>query len=129
MARQDCWLQQGNGIKFDGINMEALFYEYDPQKPIKTNDDKYVYIGNLQIGESKAVNQGKNEPIQFVSPFSYDDVVLWTDGKNLIQYFLDNKFAGLNLTLGEIFTTSNVQEKHTNDPMKIIGGVTLDEEG
>ena len=88
VARQDCWMNQdGVNIKFVGTNREALYYEFTPGKPIKTDDGKYVYIGKLQLGENKVVNQGPNNPIQFVNPLQFEDVVLWTEGESLIQYF------------------------------------------
>lgn len=43
-------------------------------------EDKYAYIGSAQIGEATAKKQDSG-PIQFIRPFEYEDVVLWTDGK------------------------------------------------
>lgn len=47
-----------------------------------------------------------------------------------MQYFLDKKFAGLNLTLGEIFTNQKLKEAELkSDEHTFIGGITLDEFG
>lgn len=129
IAKQDCWLEQGKGIQFAGTNRDALFYRYSPGKPIETEDKKYVYIGQTEIGEGKVLNQNSGEPIQFVSPFKYRNVVLWTDGQNLIQYFLDKKLSGLNMILGEVFTNQNFKATIEKGEQIFAGGITIDEEG
>lgn len=127
ISKQNCWLEQGKKINFAGINLEALYYRFEPEKVMKLSDNKYAYIGSAQIGEATRIKE-KSGPIQFVSPFEYEDVVLWTDGKNLTEYFLNKKLAGLNLALGETFTVGNLNQNDQKSPL-FIGGITLDEEG
>lgn len=130
VAQQDCWMEQGKEIQFAGINKDALYYRYMPKQPMKTEDNKYVYIGKTQIGQANRMSKQGGEPIQFVRPDIYENVVLWTDGKNLVQYFLDKKFAGLNFALGDAFTNSNLEEiKKSNEQQKYLGGITIDENG
>ena len=48
VAEQDCWLEQGKGLKYAGINQDALLYEFSPEKQLQTKDKKYhVYIGDV----------------------------------------------------------------------------------
>jgi len=129
IAKQNCWLERESGVQFAGINDSALYYKYMPENVIKTEDKKYVYIGKVQIGEIKNVDANPDKPIQFVRPFTYENVVLWTEGKNLIQYFLEEKLNGLNLTLGEIFTNENIKNSTKEGKRTFIGGVTKDNEG
>lgn len=130
VAKQNCWMEQGKGIQFAGINKDALYYQYMPKQPIQTEDNKYVYIGRTQIGQPTKIHQQAGEPIQFVSPDIYEDVVLWTEGKNLVQYFLDKKFAGLNFALGEAFTNWNLgQTQRGEEQQRYLGGLTIDEDG
>lgn len=130
VAKQNCWMEQGEGIQFAGINKDALYYQYMPKQPIQTEDNKYVYIGRTQIGQPTKIHQQAGEPIQFVSPDIYEDVVLWTEGKNLVQYFLDKKFAGLNFALGEAFTNWNLgQIQRGEEQQRYLGGLTIDEDG
>lgn len=129
VSQQDCWMEPGKNIKFSGINQEALFYTYVPDKPIKTEDGKYVYIGTAQIGKSSLEKQTGNMPIQFVSPFIYNDVVMWTENKTLIQYFMENKFKGLNFSLGEIFTNGKMDSIKKDCEPLILGGISLDNNG
>ena len=130
VAKQNCWMEQGKGIQFAGINKDALYYQYMPKQPIQTEDNKYVYIGRTQIGQPTKIHQQAGEPIQFVSPDIYEDVVLWTEGKNLVQYFLDKKFAGLNFALGEAFTNWNLgRVQRGEEQQRYLGGLTIDEEG
>jgi len=129
VAKQNCWLEQENGIQFAGINENALYYNYSPEEVIKTDDGKYVYIGKTQIGEADNTVIEPGKPIQFIRPFTYKNVVLWTERKNLIQYFLEEKFNGLNLTLGEIFTNDNIKEQEKKQEQIYIGGITKDNEG
>ena len=130
VAKQNCWMEQGKGIQFAGINKDALYYQYMPKQPIQTEDNKYVYIGRTQIGQPTKIHQQAGEPIQFVSPDIYEDVVLWTEGKNLVQYFLDKKFAGLNFALGEAFTNWNLgQIQRGEEQQRYLGGLTIDENG
>ena len=130
VAKQNCWMEQGKGIQFAGINKDALYYQYMPKQPIQTEDNKYVYIGRTQIGQPTKIHQQAGEPIQFVSPDIYEDVVLWTEGKNLVQYFLDKKFAGLNFALGEAFTNWNLgQIQRGEEQQRYLGGLTIDEDG
>lgn len=136
VARQDCWLERGKKIMFAGVNNEALFWEYSPNNPIPIENGKYyIQIGTLQIGERTIKRTENDEPLKFISPYIYDNVVLCTEGKKLIQYFLNNKYDGLNLALGEIFSTHNLEEskktsyKLATDSKKsiLVGGITLDE--
>lgn len=129
VARQDCWMEQGKGIKFNGINADALFYQFTPGQPIKTDDGTYVYVGDLSIGKSNIERQDGNQPIKFISPFIYENVVLYTEGKNLIQYFMNNKLQGLNFALGRVFTNDNVKIHSKDNSPNIIGGIYLDENG
>lgn len=129
IAKQNCWLEQESGIQFAGINDSALYYKYTPENVIQTDDKKYVYIGKTQIGEAKSTEANPDKPIQFVRPFTYENVVLWTEGKNLIQYFLEEKLNGLNLTLGEIFTNENIKNSVKEGKQTFIGGITKDNEG
>ena len=130
VAKQNCWMEQGKGIQFAGINKDALYYQYMPKQPIQIEDNKYVYIGRTQIGQPTKIHQQAGEPIQFVSPDIYEDVVLWTEGKNLVQYFLDKKFAGLNFALGEAFTNWNLgQIQRGEEQQRYLGGLTIDEDG
>lgn len=129
IAKQNCWLEQESGVQFAGINDSALYYKYMPEGVIQTEDKKYVYIGKVQIGEVKNMEVNPNKPIQFVRPFTYENVVLWTQGKNLIQYFLEEKFNGLNFSLGEIFTNENIKNSTKKGKQVYIGGVTKDSEG
>lgn len=128
VSKQNCWLEQGKKINFAGINMEALYYRFEPEEVMKTDDNKYAYIGSVQIGEQKKIKKD-DAPIQFVTPFEYGDVVLWTDGKNLTEYFLNKKLAGLNLSLGEIVTVGNLNKENDQEGQLFIGGITLDEQG
>ena len=130
ISEVDCWLEQKNGIRFAGINNDALFYEYSPKgKAISTDDDKYVYIGETKIGETTTFEVRPGEPIQIINPFIYQDIILWTDRKNLIQYFLDKKFDGLNFALGEIFTSGNIKKVTKDRERAFIGGIITDEKG
>ena len=130
IAKQDCWMEQGNGIQFAGINKDALYYQYTPNQPIKTEDNKYVYVGKAQIGQPTKINQQAGEPIQFVKPDTYENVVLWTERENLVQYFLNKKFAGLNFALGETFTSLNIEEAEEGKEQETyLGGLTIDENG
>lgn len=130
VSEQECWMEQGKDIQFAGINRDALYYRYMPKAPIQTEDNKYVYIGKTQIGQATKVNQKSGEPIQFVSPDVYENVVIWTEGKNLVQYFLDKKFAGLNFVLGETFTNFNIEKvEEGKELQKYLGGITIDENG
>lgn len=129
IARQDCWMEPGKRIRFAGINRDALFFAYEPDKPIKTPDGKYVYIGTTQIGKSSLSKQTSNMPIQFVSPLVYDDVVLWTENKTLIQYFMENKLQGLNFALGETFTNGTIKNLQKSESPLVIGGIALNPDG
>lgn len=129
VSEQDCWLQQSKNMKFVGINQEALYYEYSPGKPEKTADGKYVYMGDLKIGKSRVVNKGSQEPLQFVKAFNMEDVVFCTNGKNLIEYFLQNKLDGLNFELGKAFSVSNLKKRREKDGITYLGILGLDEEG
>ncbi len=130
VAKQNCWLEQGNEIQFAGINRDALYYQYMPKQPIQTEDNKYVYIGKMKIGQPTKIKQQTGVPIQFVAPDIYKDVVLWTEGKNLVQYFLDKKFVGLNFALGEIFTNYKIKEAEKGEGQQAyLGGLTLNENG
>lgn len=127
-AKQNCWLERGRNVNFVGINKEALYYRYELEKVIKTDDNKYAYIGDVQIGETKGVKSNSEELIQFVSPYTYKNVAFWANGKNLVQYFLNKKFAGLNFVLGDIFTNQNLKGKQ-NDSVLFAGGITLNKFG
>lgn len=135
IARQDCWLEQGKEIAFAGINSEALYWKYSAVKPMPIEEGKYyIQIGKLQIGKSTTSNPKHNEPLQLITPYVYDNVVLFTEGKKLIQYFIANKYDGLNFALGEIFHTGNLkrlqenQEELESDSKPIlVGGITMDE--
>ena len=130
VAKQNCWMEQGKGIQFAGINKDALYYQYMPKQPIQTEDNKYVYIGRTQIGQPTKIHQQAGEPIQFVSPDIYADVVLWTEGKNLVQYFLNKKCEGLNFALGEAFTNWNLEQiQRGEEQQRYLGGLTIDENG
>ena len=130
VAKQNCWMEQGKGIQFAGINKDALYYQYMPKQPIQTEDNKYVYIGRTQIGQPTKIHQQAGEPIQFVSPDIYEDVVLWTEGKNLVQYFLNKKCEGLNFALGEAFTNWNLEQiQRGEEQQRYLGGLTIDEDG
>ena len=130
VAKQNCWMEQGKGIQFAGINKDALYYQYMPKQPIQTEDNKYVYIGRTQIGQPTKIHQQAGEPIQFVSPDIYADVVLWTEGKNLVQYFLNKKCEGLNFALGEAFTNWNLEQiQRGEEQQRYLGGLTIDEDG
>ncbi len=130
VSKQNCWLEQGNEIQFAGINKDALYYQYIPKQPIQTEDNKYVYIGRTQIGKPTKIHQQAGEPIQFVSPDIYADVVLWTEGKNLVQYFLNKKCEGLNFALGEAFTNWNLEQiQRGEEQQRYLGGLTIDENG
>ena len=137
VAKQYCWIEQGKKISFCGINNEALYWKYTPDSPIAIENGKYyIQIGTMQIGESKHVSQGNM--IQFINPYIYENVVIYTKGKNLTQYFLNNKLDGLNLTLGEMVNTYNI-EKCEKDASKldnddklenpiIIGGIEFNKQ-
>jgi len=128
IAKQNCWLEQGKKINYAGINASALYYKYEPQKVLKTDDNKYVYLGTAQIGEPKKVKE-EGAPIQLVTPFVYEDVILWTEGKNLTEYFLNKKLEGLNLALGEIFLNERLKDADYQEEESFIGGIVLDENG
>lgn len=130
VSEQDCWLEQGNGIQFAGVNKDALYYQYVPKQPIQTEDNKYVYVGKVQIGQPTKMNQQAGEPIQFVRPDTYENVVLWTEGENLVQYFLNKKFAGLNFVLGKNFTNYDIKNAEKGSKQEAyLGGLTIDENG
>lgn len=129
VAKQNCWLEQENGVQFAGINDSALYYKYMPENVTQTEDKKYVYLGKVQIGEAKNTQANPDKPIQFVRPFTYENVVLWTEGKNLIQYYLEEKLNGLNLALGEIFTNENIKNSIKKGKQAYIGGISKDSQG
>ena len=128
VSDQDCWLEQGDGIQFAGINNAALYYRYSPEDVIRTEDNKYLYIGTAILGQVSNGQIIKGEPFRLEIPFTYKNVALWTDKKNLIQYFLEDKFNGLNFTLGEIFANGNIK-RAKEQSNRIIGGITKNNDG
>ena len=139
IANQDCWLEQGQSIKFAGINSEALFYEYTPLKIVSIENGKYyMQIGDLQIGKSSVdKSQIENTPLKFHKPYIYSNVVLWTEGKKLIQYIFEKYTNGINLVLGETFNTqhlSEIIEKKKKQAIEqeetpiFLGGIRLNED-
>lgn len=63
-------------------------------------------------------------------PDTYENVVLWTEGENLVQYFLNKKFAGLNFVLGENFTNYDIKNAEKGSEQEMyLGGLTIDENG
>lgn len=133
VAKQDCWLKQDRGVKFAGINSDALYYEFAPKKPIKTDDGMHIYIGDLSIGKTviQKREEGTKSEIKMISPYVFENVALWTENKSLIEYFLNYKFKGLNLKLGSTFSLGNANKQTTGDGDKpaIIGGIGLNREG
>lgn len=130
VARQDCWLEQENGIQFAGTNKDALLYKFSPGSPIQTDDKQYyVQVGKAQIGETKKSEVSSNGTISYIPPFKYKEVIVWTKAKNLIQYFLDKKGENLNFVLGDIFTSENIKKSIKNGEPTFIGGIVIDEEG
>lgn len=130
VAEQDCWLEQGKGLKYAGINQDALLYEFSPEKQLQTKDKKYhVYIGDVQIGEGHKNSENSGEFNQYVRPYTYKDAVLWTEDNNLVQYFLNKKFDGLNFALGNIFANENVKRAMEEEKCGYMGGVTISAEG
>lgn len=129
VAEEDCWMEREEGIQFAGINRDALYYQFTPQKIISTESNQFVYIGTLKIGKTVHQNKKDGEPIKFNKPYTYTDMVIWTEGKNMIQYFLEKKFAGLKTVLGDIFTNDNVKQSKNNSQNAYLGGITVDEDG
>lgn len=138
VAKQDCWLEQGKKINFAGINNEALYWKYTPDVITSIENGKYyLQIGTMQIGESK--HTSKDNTVQFINPYIYENVVIYTKGKKLIQYFLNNKLDGLNLILGEMVNTYTIEKckkdvSSIDNSVKIenpiiIGGIEIDEHG
>lgn len=128
VAKQDCWLEPGKGIQFGGINSSAIQYEFIGGKSIKTSDGKYAYIGEVKLGRGKT-KQLEDGKIKFITPSTHRNVVVWSDKNNIIQYFLEKKFAGLVQALGETFTDLSLSSAQVEDGISYIGGITLDEEG
>lgn len=140
IARRDCWLEQGKQISFAGINAQALYWKYTPEKPILLgNGEYYIQIGNLQIGKSEVSQQENKKFLKFSNPYVYDNIVLFTRQKNLVRYFLEDKFNGLDFTLGEMFNTYRIDEDEeksvnlfkeieSNLPI-IVGGIEIGEDG
>lgn len=128
-SEPNCWLQQSKNMKFVGVNQEALYYEYSPEKPEKTVDGKYVYVGPLKIGEGKVVNKGSQEPLQFVEPFNIENVAFCTEGKNLIEYFLNQKFYSLNIELGKTFAVGNIKNRTDENGITYLGSLGINDQG
>ena len=128
VAKRDCWIDQNNGLEYAGINMDALFFKYKPGKPVKTKDGKYVYKGSIKFGEKRFISDSNNKSFEIVNPIEYKDVIIWTDGYSLLQYFMDKKFEGLKWSLGELFTTSRIELSKANKD-NFIGGLRINENG
>ena len=127
-AIEDCWMnQEKNGFSFNGINKDALYYQYKPFYSQKI-EDKYVYIGTVQLGE--ATSQKESKVIQIMNPYVFPNVVLWTERKNLIEYFMEEKYNNLNFTLGEMLTNEWIENsKKGLKEQSYIGGLVIDENG
>lgn len=128
VATQECWLEPGKGIQFGGINEEALRYKFQGEKSIPSSDKKYAYIGDVTIGKATTRNE-EDGKIQFITPTMYRNVVFWSDNQNIIQYFLEKKFAGLPEALGQMFTELNILGAEENNELIYIGGIKIDKEG
>ena len=140
IAKQDCWLEQGKQISFAGINTQALYWKYTPDKPIPIENGKYyLQIGSLQIGKSEVSKQENKKFLKFTNPYVYENVVLFTREKNLIRYFLEDKLYGLDYTLGNIFNTYRINEnekkfanlfQEVENDLPIIGaGIEIGKDG
>ena len=127
-AIKDCWMyQEKNSFSFNGINKDALYYQYKPLF-LQKMADKYVYIGPVQLGTS--TSQKDNKVIQIVNPYVFPNVVLWTERKNLIEYFMEEKYNNLNFTLGEMLTNEWIENsKKGLKDQSYIGGLVIDENG
>ena len=63
ILNQDCWMEQTKGIDYVGIGENATYYKYSPEVSTETDDEKFVYVGKLKIGETnRTINsEGKRE--------------------------------------------------------------------
>lgn len=136
VAEQSSWFNQNpktKSISYGGINMDAFEYNYFPNDyPLKTSDNYYVYVGPLEIGKRAVQKSEKDGVLNFISPYSYDNVVFWIKDRSLIEGLHNNK-DGLTLALGDIFVEHAIDniKKTTIGNNKVIfaGGVVTDKDG
>lgn len=136
-ALQDCFLDQSGRtgkINYTGTNEEAFPYKYFTyDDPLKA-DDYYVYIGQVEMGKSAVDKTSESGVMKLVSPYRFDNVVLWSKGKPLPEYFQRYKQNGLNFALGKIVTEHNISDK-IEDAKKqekdycFAGGILIDSDG
>ena len=136
VAEQSSWFNQNpktGAISYGGINMDAFEYNYFPEDyPLKTSDNYYVYVGLLEIGKRAVQKSEKGGVLNFISPYSYDNVVFWIKDRSLIEGMHNNK-EGLTLALGDIFVEHAIDniKKTTIGEQNVIfaGGVVTDKDG
>ena len=136
VAEQSSWFNQNpktGAISYGGINMDAFEYNYFPEDyPLKTSDNYYVYVGPLEIGKRAVQKSEKGGVLNFISPYSYDNVVFWIKDRSLIEGMHNNK-EGLTLALGDIFVEHAIDniKKTTIGEQNVIfaGGVVTDKDG
>ncbi len=130
MATQECWIEQNLRVSFHGINMEALEYEYVPEKMLITMDNLFVYIGSLTIGQGKLITAIDSNITEMISPYYYENIVVWTERKQLMEYFLEEQYAGLSLALGNIFWQNMIDKTEPKEfSERYIGGLKITQEG
>ncbi len=129
-VNMDCWLDQREKLAYAGINMNALYYRFVPEKMLPTTDGLFAYFGNLTLGEKSSSKEEKTNTIEIINPFNYSKVIVWTKKEQLMEYFLNRKYANLTAVLGEIFAFGNIETAELGaNSEKYLGGVTIDEEG
>lgn len=130
LVNMDCWLDQREKLAYAGINMDALYYRFVPEKMLPTTDGLFAYFGKVTLGEKKAAKEENSKTMKVINPFNYSNVVIWTKKEQLVEYFLNKKYANLTQVLGEIFAFSNLETAELGAYReKYLGGVTIDEEG
>ena len=136
LAKETCRIDRDieNGtIRYKGINDSALDYSFIPEgQPLKTQDNYYVYIGDVEIGKRAARKTEEDGILKFVSPYRHENIVFWSKGKSLLEY-MHNGVDGLNFALGSIFSEMNIanaeKEARVNESAIFAGGILLYENG
>ena len=136
LAKETSKIEQDieNGmIIYKGINDSALDYSFIPDgHPLKTQDNYYVYIGDVEIGKRAARKTEEDGILKFVSPYRHENIVFWSKGKSLLEY-MHNGVDGLNFALGSIFSEINLanaeKEARLNESAIFAGGILLYDNG
>ena len=136
LAKETCGIERDaeNGvIIYKGINDSALDYSFIPDgHPLKTQDNFYVYIGDVEIGKRTARKTEEDGILRFVSPYRHENIVFWSKEKSLLE-LMHNGVDGLNFALGSIFSEMNIanaeKEALVNETAIFAGGILLYENG